>query len=116
MTATPFRLNLIAGSVTFSFSPAAARELQTAVQGLMTRMRAIATQSNSGDRPPPQESMEYRHTGEIFLEVFCNPNIWQSPFAAKVLVTVRDERIRLSTEADLSRLLEDLALYLEQHG
>lgn len=113
MTSAPFRLNLVEGSVAFSFSPEAARELQTAVQGLMERMRAIASQS--GGRPAPQASLEYRHTGEVFLEIFCNPNIWPSHFAAKVLVTVRDDRIRLNTEAELPRLLEDLALYLEQN-
>jgi hypothetical protein len=60
--------------------------------------------------------MEYRYTGDIFLEVFCNPNIYPSPFAAKVLLTVRDDRIRLTTEAELTRLLEDIGQYLEQHG
>jgi hypothetical protein len=59
--------------------------------------------------------MEYRYTGEVFLEVFCNPNIYPSPFAAKVLLTVRDDRIRLTTEAELPRLLEDLGQYLEQN-
>jgi len=116
MISAPFRLNLVEGSVSFSFSADAARELQTAVQGLMERMRAIASQGSTAGRPNPQESLEYRHTGEVFLEVFCNPNIWSSPFAAKVLVTLRDDRIRLSTEAELPRLLEDLGLYLEQHG
>ena len=116
MTPAPFRLNLVEGSVAFSFSADAARDLQTAVQGLMERMRAIASRGSTAERPTPQESLEYRHTGDVFLEVFCNPNIWPSPFAAKVLVTVRDDRIRLSTEAELPRLLEDLALYLEQHG
>ncbi|MEO1148156.1 MAG: hypothetical protein AAFY26_21460 [Cyanobacteria bacterium J06638_22] len=117
MTPASFRLNLVEGSVAFSFSPDAARELQAAVQGLMERMRAIAaTQGSAAGRPTPQESLDYHHTGDVFLEVFCNPNIWPSPFAAKVLVTVRDDRIRLSTEAELPRLLEDLTLYLEQHG
>jgi hypothetical protein len=116
MTPTPFRLNLVEGSVAFSFSPDAARELQATVQGLMERMRAIAAQGSAAGRPTPQESLDYHHTGDVFLEVFCDPNIWPSPFAAKVLVTVRDDRIRLSTEAELPRLLEDLALYLEQHG
>jgi hypothetical protein len=58
--------------------------------------------------------MEYQYTGEVFLEVFCNPNIWSSPFAAKTLITVRDDRIRLTTEAELSRLVEDVSQYLEQ--
>ena len=60
--------------------------------------------------------MEYRYTGDVFLEVFCNPNIYPSPFAAKVLLTIRDERIRLTTEAELTRLIEDIGQYLEQAG
>jgi len=59
-------------------------------------------------------NLPLNHTGEVFLEVFCNPNIDPTPFAAKVLVTVRDERIRLTTEAELTRLVEDVTEYLEQ--
>ena len=60
--------------------------------------------------------MEYQFSGDVFLEVFCNPNIWPSPFTAKVLITLRDERIRLTTEAELTRLIEDVHQYLEQVG
>jgi hypothetical protein len=59
--------------------------------------------------------MEYRYTGDVFLEVFCNPNIYPSPFAAKVLLTLRDEKIRLTTEAELTRLIEDIEQFLEQN-
>jgi hypothetical protein len=58
--------------------------------------------------------MEFVHTSEVFLEVYCNPNIWPSPYAAKLMVTVRDERIRISGEAELPRIVEDLNLYIEQ--
>jgi hypothetical protein len=58
--------------------------------------------------------MEYQYTGDVFLEVFCNPNIWPSPFAAKVLITVRDERIKLTTEAELTRMMDDVNQYLDQ--
>jgi hypothetical protein len=58
--------------------------------------------------------MEYRYTGEIFLELFCNPNIWPSPFAAKLLITLRDDRIRLTTEVDLNQLVDDLNQFLDQ--
>ena len=109
-----FTLNLLQGSVTFSFTPQAARNLKSEINQLMQRLKAIATNTASGGRPKPQESMEYRYTGEVFLEVFCNPNIYPSPFAAKVLLTVRDDRIRLTSEAELTRLVEDLDQYLAQ--
>lgn len=107
------RLNLIEGSVSFSFNPQAARDLQTAIATLMDKLKTVASRT-AISKPSPQTPMEYQYAGEVFLEVFCNPNIWPSPFAAKVLVTVRDDRIRLTTEAELTRLIEDLNQYLDQ--
>lgn len=119
MSDSQLKLNLVEGSVSFRFSPEAARELQDALTELMQRLKAVAAKSipgGGGGRPTPQKPMEYRYTGDVFLEIFCNPNIYPSPFAAKVLITLRDDRIRLSTEAELTRLVEDLNLYLEQVG
>ena len=110
-------LNLIQGSVSFNFTPEAARNLRQEISQLVNNLKAIAAKAASGGgRPTPQKPMEYRYTGNVFLEVFCNPNIYPSPFAAKVLLTVRDERIRLTTEAELTRLIEDLEQYLDQVG
>ncbi|MEO1186510.1 MAG: hypothetical protein AAFX46_18290 [Cyanobacteria bacterium J06636_27] len=115
MSANHLTLNLVEGSVSFSFSPTAARELKAAIDELMQKLKAVAAKTASGGgKPNPQSSMEYRHTGEVFLEIFCNPNIWPSPFAAKVLLTVRDATIRLTTEAELTRIVEDINQYLEQ--
>ncbi|WAL62868.1 hypothetical protein [Thermocoleostomius sinensis] len=117
MSVSPLRLNLSEGSVVFSFTPEAARDLQTAIAALMETLKVASTQSSSGgSKPIPQRAMEYRYTGDVFLEIFCNPNIWPSPFAAKVLITLRDDRIRLSTEAELTRIHEDIQQYLEQYG
>lgn len=112
MPTPPLKLNLADGSVAFSFSPEAAKALQAEITTLMDSLKATA--SPGGSKSKPQKSMEYRHVGEVFLEVFCNPNIWPTPFAAKVLITLRDERIRLNTEAELTRLIEDINLFLEQ--
>jgi len=117
MPSPQLTLNLIQGSVTFTLPPEAAKDLQGAIAQLMQSLKEVAVQSQSGGgRPNKKESMEYRHTGEVFLEIFCNPNIYPSPFAAKVLITLRDERIRLTTEAELTRLVEDLHQYLDQVG
>jgi hypothetical protein len=116
MSSTPLTLNLVEGSVSFSFSPQAARELQGAIAQLMERLKAIAAKPTASGKVNPQPPLEYRYTGEVFLEIFCNPNIWPTPFAAKVLLTVRDINIRLTTEAELTRLIEDVNQYLEQLG
>ncbi|MEY2984672.1 MAG: hypothetical protein RLZZ568_1289 [Cyanobacteriota bacterium] len=87
--------------------------MQAELNQLVNRLKAIAVQVSQGGRPEKQENLEYRYTGEVFLEIFCNPNIYPSPFAAKVLLTVRDDRIRLTTEADLTQLIEDLAAVSE---
>lgn len=115
MSVSQFTLNLVEGSVSFSFSPQAARDLQSAIALLMESLKAVAAKT-AGGKASPQKPMEYRYAGEIFFEVFCNPNIWPTPFAAKVLITVRDDRVRVTTEAELSRLRDDLAQYLEQVG
>jgi hypothetical protein len=46
--------------------------------------------------------------------VFCNPNIWPSPFAAKALITLRDDRIRVTTEAEISQIYDDISAYLSE--
>ena len=112
--ASQITLNLEQGALRFNFSPQAAQGLKSALAEIMQLLKQRAAQ---GGEPAPQnqaQPMEYQHTGEVFLEVFCNPNIWASPFAAKALVTLRDDRIRVTTEAELSRLYEDVATFLEQ--
>ena len=107
-------LNLLQGAVSFNFSPEAAHQLQQAISSLMQSLKTVANATpGSGKRPSRQESMEYQHTGEVFLEIFCNPNIYPSPFAAKILITLRDDRIRLTSEAELTQLIEDLNVFLE---
>ncbi|MDY7016427.1 MAG: hypothetical protein SVX43_23080 [Cyanobacteriota bacterium] len=116
MTNDKLTLNLLQGAVSFNFSPESAREVQQEIAALMQKLKANATlkMPGGGSRPQPQPPMEYRYTGEVLLEIFCNPNIYPSPFAAKVLVTLRDERIRLTAEAELTRLVEDLNEYLDR--
>lgn len=116
MSPNQLTLNLGEGSVSFSFSPQAARDLQQAIAQLMERLKATAAKATPGGKTSPQESLEYRYTGDVFLEIFCNPNIWPTPFAAKVLITIRDASIRLTTEAELTRVREDINQYLEQVG
>ena len=113
MSANNLTLNLVEGSVSFSFSAESAKEMQNAIAQLMTNIKAAGVKTPA-TKSKPQLPLEYRYTGNVFLEVFCNPNIWATPFAAKVLITLRDENIRLTTEAELTRVIEDLNQYIEQ--
>ncbi|MBD1214886.1 hypothetical protein PN480_16495 [Dolichospermum circinale CS-1225] len=115
MSSVPLTLNLVEGSVSFSFSPQAAQELKAEINELMKSLKAVAAKTTpSTGKVSPQPSLEYRYTGDVFVEIFCNPNIWPTPFAAKVLLTIRNLGIRLTTEAELTRVIEDLNQYLEQ--
>ena len=116
MSVSQLKLNLVEGSVSFRFTPEGARELRSQIAELMERLKAATQNATAGRalKVSPQKPMEYQYTGEVFLEVFCNPNIWPSPFAAKVLIVLRDDRIRLTTEAELTRTIEDLERFLEQ--
>lgn len=116
MAPSQLTLNLVEGSVSFRFTAEAARDLQNAIAQLMQSLKAATQAASGGGKPSPQKPMEYRFSGDVFLEIFCNPNIWPSPFAAKVLITLRDDRIRLTTEAELTRVIEDVNQYLEQVG
>lgn len=107
-------LNLSQGSVSFNFSIESFASLEQEINRLTDRLRSIASHP-TGSRPSPQPSLEYHYTGDVFLEIFCNPNIYPSPFSAKVLITLRDDRIRLTTEAELPRLIEDINLFKEQY-
>lgn len=109
-----FTLNLVQGAVIFNFTTEAGKELQKEISTLMQSLKAVASATpGGGNRPSPQKSMEYQYTADVFLEIFCNPNIYPSPFAAKILITLRDDRIRLTSEAELTQLIEDLNVYLE---
>ena len=119
MTAT-LTLNLTEGSLSFPCSVETAAEMKQELNLLWQNLKSIAMHqaeqsegSAAAGKPAPQPILEYRQVGDIFLEIFCNPNIWPTPFAAKLLITVRDDRIRVTTEATLNQILEDLGLFLD---
>ena len=100
-------LNLETGSLRFACSLRLAQDLQSALH------RLIDTFRQGGENPrSPKPAMEFRADDDLFLEVFCNPNIWPNAFAAKVYLTLRTEDVRLSVELPLSQLRQDLETFL----
>jgi hypothetical protein len=114
--ASPLLLNVASGSVSCGFSAPAAQELQSKLNEIVGVLKTKAAQSTSGGKLTPQPPIEYQYTGDVFLEIFCNPNIWANVFVAKVSITLRDDRIRLSSETELTRIIEDVERFMEQFG
>jgi hypothetical protein len=108
--------NLANGSASCSFTPTAARDLRAKLDEIVQTLKTKTADAGSGSasRPKQYKPIEYQYTGDVFLEVFCNPNIWANPFVAKVLITLRDDRIRLSNEIELTRIIEDVDRFLER--
>ncbi len=107
--------NLASGSVSCGFTPTAAKELQAKLNEIVQVLKAKSTEI-AGSKSKPVKPIEYQYTGDVFLEIFCNPNIYANPFVAKVLITLRDDRIRISSEAELTRIIEDVERFVEQFG
>lgn len=99
-------INLTDGSLSISLSQSTTEEILHFLQSFTEKIQKQTTERKG--------TMEYRHIGDIFLELFGNPNIYVNSFTAKVLITVRDDKMRLTTEVGLTRLLEDIQQYLEQ--
>ncbi|XP_024370765.1 uncharacterized protein [Physcomitrium patens] len=92
----------------FLFAPPkrmdAAKGLNAAIAGLMTTFR----EKEKAERLRRWENMEYRHTEDgVFFEVFCNPNAHATAFHAKYLVTINGEKLRITSESQLSALKSD---------
>jgi len=81
---------------------------QGIVSELNHQLDLLVQQFKTGDKGTKQPTWEYQHIGEVFFEVFCNPNIWANPFVAKVLITVRDDRLRCTAEMTLAQFRQDI--------
>lgn len=94
-------LHLPEGAIKVVFSPVAAADLADQLQRL----------KYSWQHPTPRPELNFVFNDTVYLELFCNPNVWPSPFAAQVLVTVRHPHVQVSTQMSLPQLLEDVASY-----
>ncbi len=96
-------LNLPEGSLGVALNRQAAADLREQLERLKQCWQQPV--------PPPRPELNWSYTDTVYLEFFCNPNLWPSPFAAQVLVTVRHPQVQVSTQIGLPQLLEDVALF-----
>ena len=62
---------------------------------------------HAGSEGQPGQELDY-------LEVFCNPNAYATAFDAKVLITLRGQGLKVTTEGRLSNLKGDVDTFLGQ--
>ncbi len=102
MAHSPFVVHWEQGSLTL---PLPASTAETLDQDLTTLL-------HTWQASPPHPVWErIIPVGEITLEVFCNPNIWVAPHAARLLLTVKTKQIKVSVEVMLTQFREDLTLF-----
>lgn len=102
------------GSVSVAMDLVQARTLQQALDELVQHLKEVA--ASSGQKKTPHPATEYLDRGEVYFELFCNPNIWPSPYAAKALVTIKSPILKVSTEVELSRFRDDLQEFMSAHS
>ena len=106
--------NLASGSVSCGFTPTAGKELQAKLHEIANALKAKTATTPGTVKAKTTPPIEYQYTGDVFLEIFCNPNIYANVFVAKISITLRDDRIRLSSEAELTRIIEDVDRFVSQ--
>ncbi len=102
------------GSVSVTMDLVQARTLQQALDELVQHLKEVA--ASSGQKKTPHPATEYLDRGEVYFELFCNPNIWPSPYAAKALVTIKSPILKVSTEVELSRFRDDLQEFMSANS
>jgi hypothetical protein len=102
------------GSVSVAMDLVQAQTLQQALDALVQHLKEVA--ATSGQKKIPHPVTEHSHRGEVYFELFCNPNIWPSPYAAKALVTIKSPTLKVSTEVELSRFRDDLQEFMSAHS
>jgi hypothetical protein len=102
------------GSVSVAMDLVQAQALQQALDALIQSLKEVA--ATSGQKKTPHPATEYHHRGELYFELFCNPNIWPSPYAAKALVTIKSSTLKVSTEVELSRFRDDLQEFMSANS
>ncbi|KAL3679441.1 hypothetical protein R1sor_022397 [Riccia sorocarpa] len=109
---SPITLQIGETALTLPFSGQAAKGLSDAIDKLLITFK----EREKATRPQRWQTMEFRQAGDdgVKFEFFCNPNAYANAFQAKVLITVDDDKIKVTTEGQLSALKSDIDQYVER--
>jgi hypothetical protein len=95
--------------------PETFKDLALRVNALLASFRAIKAANAAEDKtgPAPREpSLEFLVTDfETRLEMECNPNIYPDAFHAAVFVKVQNDVLEITSQCQLSALVDALKLY-----
>lgn len=96
--------------VTVPFSKEAAVALSNAMDTLFQTFQGKA----AAEKPQRWENLEFQHSsGGTHVEIFCNPNAYANAFQAKVLMTIGDGNIKVTSEGLLSAIKSDVDQFVE---
>jgi hypothetical protein len=95
----------------FRFSLEAATQLGEQINELIGSFKAIAESAKEGKRSL-QKSLDFCHEeNSLIVNIECNPNVFPNAFNAKVYVTVDDGIVKVSSQAMLTRLIDNVKAY-----
>eukprot|EP00850_Spirogloea_muscicola_P002220 SM000008S22309 [mRNA] locus=s8:945909:947579:- [translate_table: standard] len=112
----PISFHIADTTLTLPFSADSARGLDAAIASLLQTFK----DKEKAARPQRWQAMDFRAVTEaegdsVVLEAFCNPNAYSNAFQAKVLITVEDKLLKLTSEGQLSAIKADVDQYLDSH-
>eukprot|EP00850_Spirogloea_muscicola_P015933 SM000126S26309 [mRNA] locus=s126:99833:100701:+ [translate_table: standard] len=110
----PISFHIADTTLTLPFSADSARGLDAAIASLLQTFK----DKEKAARPQRWQAMDFRAVTEaegdsVVLEAFCNPNAYSNAFQAKVLITVEDKLLKLTSEGQLSAIKADVDQYLD---
>lgn len=110
--ASPLTLDMADDTrLTFRFSLPAATVLGDEINDLVGAFKTIKTAAAEGKRVLAK-SLEFMHESDgLKVEVECNPNVYPDAFTAKVYVVVDDGCVKVSSQALLTRVIDNVKAY-----
>lgn len=92
--------------VSFQFNSEAVNDLAKGVNNLLISFKALQKEKSK------QELLEYQYESDsLRFTVDCNPNIFPNAFSATAYVTVDDGTVRVSSSAQLTKLVDNIKAF-----